>query len=51
MVIAIVLSAKKSIYKVFFSTAFLNFCAINGCVHEAITVQLIDGRGLGHVCG
>ena len=50
-IVAIVLSAKKSISKVFPSTAFLDFCAISGCVHEAITVQLIGGRGLASVCG
>ena len=41
--------AKKSISKMFLSTAFLNFCAISGCVHEAITVQLIGGHGLASV--
>ena len=50
-IVAIVLRAKKSISKVFFSTAFLYFFAISGCVHEAITVQLIGGCGLASVCG
>ena len=50
-IVAIVLSAKKSISKAFFSTAFLNFCAISGCVHEAITMQLIDGHHLVSVRG
>ena len=49
-IIAIVLSAKKSISKVFYFTAFLDFCATNGCVHEAINVQLIGGHGLDGVC-
>ena len=36
---------KKSISKVFFSTTFLDFCAVSGCF-EVITVQLIGGCGL-----
>lgn len=39
------LRAKKPISKVFFSTAFINFYVLSGCVAEAISVQLIDAHG------